>query len=393
MSCSCTVLHVVAARPNFMKVAPVLRALDARPGFRTVLVHTGQHYDTSMSDAFFSDLGIRTPDLNLGVGSGTHGAQTAGVIAALEPHLLAERPELVLVAGDVNSTLAAALAAAKLCIPVAHLEAGLRSGDRTMPEELNRILTDQLAELCLTPSPDADENLLREGIAPDRIHFVGNAMIDSLLRELPGARRDGVLAELGLERGRYAVATLHRPSNVDDRATLAEIVAALEQIAERVPVVFPAHPRTAARLEEFGLAAGRVRRIDPIGYRRMLALLEGAGAVLTDSGGIQEETTVLGVPCLTLRDSTERPVTVTHGTNRLVPERSRGAIARAFSEAWGEAWGVGTEGRHPALWDGGTGERVADVLAAWWAGTPSPWPAAVRPVRPAPPAFGGAAAR
>ena len=208
MSRSCTVLHVVAARPNFMKVAPVLRALDARPGFRTVLVHTGQHYDASMSDAFFSDLGIRTPDLNLGVGSGTHGAQTAGVIAALEPHLLAERPELVLVAGDVNSTLAAALAAAKLCIPVAHLEAGLRSGDRTMPEELNRILTDQLAELCLTLSPDADENLLREGIAPERIHFVGNAMIDSLLRELPGARREGVLAELGLERGRYAVATL-----------------------------------------------------------------------------------------------------------------------------------------------------------------------------------------
>jgi UDP-N-acetylglucosamine 2-epimerase (non-hydrolysing) len=274
------------------------------------------------------------------------------------------------VAGDVNSTLAAALTAAKLGIPVAHLEAGLRSGDRSMPEELNRLLTDQLADVCLTPSRDADENLLREGIPAERIHFVGNAMIDSLLKELPGARALGVSQELGLERGRYAVATLHRPANVDDRGVLTAIVQALEEIARRVPVVFPVHPRTAARLDEFGIVLTRVGRIEPAGYGRMLGLLEAAGAVLTDSGGIQEETTVLGVPCLTLRDTTERPITVSQGTNRLVPERTRAAIVRAFGEAWGSITGD----RRPDRWDGATGERVADVLAAWWAGAPSPWP-------------------
>jgi UDP-N-acetylglucosamine 2-epimerase (non-hydrolysing) len=372
----CTVLHVVAARPNFMKVAPVLRALEARAGFRTVLVHTGQHYDEAMSDAFFAELGIRPPDANLAVGSGTHAQQTAGVMTALEPRLAASPPDLVLVAGDVNSTLAAALTAAKLGIPVAHLEAGLRSGDRSMPEELNRILTDQLADVCLTPSPDADENLLREGIAAQRIHFVGNAMIDSLLRELPRVRALGAPGSLGLERGGYALVTLHRPANVDDRAVLGGIAEALEEIARRVPVVFPVHPRTAGRLAEFGIELRGVRRIEPAGYLRMLGLMEAAGAVLTDSGGIQEETTVLGVPCLTLRDTTERPITVTQGTNRLVPERTASAILRAF----GEAWGTSPVGRRPDRWDGATGERVADVIAAWWSGAPSPWPGSDRAV-------------
>src|SRR5688572_14276111 len=339
-----------------MKVAPVLRALDARRRFRSILVHTGQHYDERMSEAFFGDLGIRPPDANLGVGSGSHGEQTAAVITALEPYLAAQPPDLMLVVGDVNSTLAAALTAAKLGVPVAHLEAGLRSGDRSMPEEINRVLTDQLAELCLTPSPDGDENLLREGISAARIHFVGNVMIDSLLWHLPRARELAAPTALGLERGRYVLVTLHRPSNVDRREVLVEIVAALEEIAARVPVVFPVHPRTAARLQEFGIELVRVRRVEPLGYLEMLGLLESAGTVLTDSGGIQEETTVLGVPCLTLRDTTERPITVTHGTNRLVPERSRVAVLEAFAEAWGAS----TEGRIPHRWDGRAAERVAD---------------------------------
>ena len=368
-----TVLHVVGARPNFMKVAPVLRALDSREGFRSVLVHTGQHYDAHMSDAFFRDLGIRAPDANLAVGSGGHGAQTAGVMAALEPLLVAEIPDLVLVVGDVNSTLAAALTATKLHIPVAHLEAGLRSGDRSMPEEINRLLTDQIADLCLTPSRDADESLAREGIAAERVHFVGNVMIDSLLSHLPRARDLAVPASMGLERGRYVVVTLHRPSNVDQREDLSAILEALEEIASRVPVVFPVHPRTAGRLEGFRLPLRRVCAVAPMGYLAMLGLLDGAGTVITDSGGIQEETTVLGVPCLTLRDTTERPVTITHGTNRLVPDRSKAAILEAF----GEAWGSPTEGRCPELWDGATAERIADVLTAWRDGSPSPWPGAV----------------
>ena len=365
-----TVLHVVGARPNFMKVAPVLRALDARKGFRSTLVHTGQHYDAYMSASFFEDLGIRPPDVNLGVGSGSHAEQTAAVMTALEPYLAAAPPDLVLVVGDVNSTLAAALTAAKLNIPVAHLEAGLRSGDRSMPEEINRVLTDQLAELCLTPSRDGDANLLREGIPGERIHFVGNVMIDTLVWHLPRARELAVPAGMALERGRYVVVTLHRPSNVDQKDRLLGIVEALDEIAAKVPVIFPVHPRTAACLDGFGITLKKVRIVEPMGYVRMLGLLEGAGTVLTDSGGIQEETTVLGVPCLTLRDSTERPVTLTHGTNRLVPDRGRASILEAF----GEAWGSPTEGRRPELWDGAAAVRVADVLAARLDGTPSPWP-------------------
>ena len=281
-----TVLHVVGARPNFMKVAPVLRALDARKGFRSTLVHTGQHYDAHMSASFFDDLQIPPPDVNLGVGSGSHGTQTAAVMSALEPHLVAEPPDVVLVVGDVNSTLAAALTAAKLNIPVAHVEAGLRSGDRSMPEEINRVLTDQVAELCLTPSPDAADNLLREGIPGERIHFVGNVMVDSLVWQLPPARDLAVPAEMGLERGRYVVVTLHRPSNVDLRETLLGIVEALDEIAAKVPVIFPVHPRTAARLDGFGITLRNVRMVEPMGYVHMLGLLEGAGCVLTDSGGV-----------------------------------------------------------------------------------------------------------
>ena len=367
-----SVLHVVGARPNFMKVAPVMRALDARKGFRSILVHTGQHYDAQMSASFFDDLQIPAPDLNLGVGSGSHGAQTAAVMSALEPHLIAESPDVVLVVGDVNSTIAAALTAAKLNIPVAHVEAGLRSGDRSMPEEINRVLTDQVAELCLTPSPDAADNLQREGIPGERIHFVGNVMVDSLVWHLPSARDLAVPAEMGLERGRYVVVTLHRPSNVDRRETLLGIVEALDEIAAKVPVIFPVHPHTAARLDGFGIPLRNVRAVEPMGYVSMLGLLEGAGSVLTDSGGVQEETTVLGVPCLTLRDSTERPVTLSLGTNRLVPDRSRASILEAF----GQAWGSPTEGRRPELWDGAAAERIVDVLEAWRDGSPSPWPGA-----------------
>ena len=367
-----TVLHVVGARPNFMKVAPVLRALEARKGFRSILVHTGQHYDEHMSASFFDDLQIPHPDVNLGVGSGSHGTQTAAVMSALEPRLVAEPPDIVLVVGDVNSTLAAALTAAKLNIPVAHVEAGLRSGDRSMPEEINRVLTDQVAELCLTPSSDAADNLLREGIPGERIHFVGNVMVDSLDWHLPPARELAVPAEMDLERGRYVVVTLHRPSNVDRSETLLGIVEALDEIAAKVPVIFPVHPRTAARLDGFGITLRNVRMVAPMGYVHMLGLLEGAGCVLTDSGGVQEETTVLGVPCLTLRDSTERPVTLSLGTNRLVPDRSRASILEAF----GAAWGSPAEGRRPELWDGAAAERIVDVLEAWRDGSSSPWPGA-----------------
>ncbi len=360
-----TVLHVVGARPNFMKIAPVLRALDGRDDIRSVLVHTGQHYDDAMSRAFFDDLGIPDADHHLGVGSGTHAAQTAGVLAALEPVLVDEAPDLVMVVGDVNSTVAGALAAVKLHIPVAHLEAGLRSGDRRMPEEINRILTDQMSDLCLTPSRDAEPNLRGEGIDEGRIHFVGNVMIDTLLRILPDVR-DSAPPVDGLEEGGYVVVTLHRPSNVDDPGTLVGLVRALEEIAGRVPVVFPMHPRTRQRLDDAGLDLDGVRVLEPVGYREMLSLQSRAGLVLTDSGGIQEETTVLGVPCLTLRDSTERPVTVSEGTNRLVPDRSPEAVLAAFDEAWG---GAG-EARRPEGWDGHAAERVADVVEAWAGRTP-----------------------
>jgi UDP-N-acetylglucosamine 2-epimerase (non-hydrolysing) len=357
------IVHVVAARPNYMKIAPVMRAV-ARAGFaEQVLVHTGQHYDPSMSEIFFTDLGMAPPDVHLGVGSGTHAEQTGRVMIGFEKICMERRPDLVLVAGDVNSTLACAIAAAKLQIPSAHLEAGLRSFDMSMPEEVNRIVVDRIARILLTPSADADENLRREGTAEDRIFPVGNVMIDTLLGYLEAAKATGTPRRLGLEGRRYVALTLHRPSNVDDPVVLGRILGALEEIQRDATIVFPIHPRTRKQLASFGLA-GRVaampdlRLCDPLGYLEFLGLMAGAALVVTDSGGLQEESTALGIPCLTLRENTERPVTVTEGTNTVVgtdPVRIVAEARRALS-------GTGKAGRIPALWDGRASERVAEVL-------------------------------
>ncbi len=352
------VLHVVGARPNFMKIAPILRVADAEPGWDNVLIHTGQHYDEGMSSAFFRDLGIRAPDESLGVGSGSHANQTARVMVEMERVILERKADLVVVVGDVNSTLAAALAAAKLGVKVAHVEAGLRSHDRSMPEELNRLLTDQLADFCLTPSRDADANLLREGILRERIFFVGNIMIDSLLVVIKHARTLSLATDLGLVRGEYVLATIHRPSNVDDRAQLEEILGALRVISNSHPVILPMHPRTRERVTGFGLETGSIRVMEPIGYVESLHLQDGAAVVITDSGGLQEETTVLGVPCVTLRDSTERPVTVTEGTNELVPVRNTQQIVNAFGRAISKV----RSPRRPEGWDGRTAERIVQIL-------------------------------
>ena len=351
------ILHVVGARPNFMKVAPVLREMDRRGSARNLLLHSGQHYDDDMSDAFFRDLDIRRPDIHLGVGSGSHGKQTAEVLSKTEEVLLDGQWDMVVVVGDVNSTVAAALAAAKLGIPVAHVEAGLRSRDRSMPEELNRIVTDQLSDLCLTPSRDGDANLRAEGIQEERIRFVGNVMIDTLLHTLEDVRLTDPLFP-DLVAGEYAVVTLHRPSNVDDPDQLREIVSALKEIGQDVELLFPVHPRTAKALEANNIDLGEIQVLPPLGYRQMLALQADAGLVLTDSGGMQEETTVLGVPCLTLRSTTERPITIDQGTNRLVPVRSRDAILSAFSETWGRGVSVG----RPEGWDGQAAVRIADAI-------------------------------
>jgi UDP-N-acetylglucosamine 2-epimerase (non-hydrolysing) len=356
---SARVVVVAGARPNFMKIAPLLREMRARGGFEVKLVHTGQHYDAAMSDAFFADLGIPEPDVNLGVGSGSHGEQTAEVLRGMEAELLRDRPAAVIVVGDVNSTIAAALAAAKLQIPVAHVEAGLRSFDRTMPEEINRVLTDQISDWLFTTEPEAEVNLLREGIARSRIHFVGNVMIDTLRANLERARQQGTLSRLGLVPKGYAVLTLHRPSNVDEPERLRSLFRVLEEIHQELPVVFPVHPRTKAAIAR-GLdgQAPKLRTTDPLGYLEFLELMSEARLVLTDSGGIQEETTTLGVPCLTLRDNTERPVTCTHGTNVLVgsdPERIR-AEARKILQGRSKA------GTMPEGWDGLAARRIVDVL-------------------------------
>lgn len=358
-----TIIHVVGARPNFIKIAPLLRELEQRGRSRNLLVHTGQHYDPEMSDDFFQDLGIRRPDENLGVGSGSHGKQTAAVLDRIEEILQEVAPDLLVVVGDVNSTLAASLAAVKLHISVAHVEAGLRSGDLGMPEEINRILTDSISLFLLTPSEDADENLRAEGLPDTRIHRVGNIMIDSLLRHLEVAEGLNPIQQLGLSRGAYALATLHRPGNVDDPDQLREIASAFREIAAELPLVFPLHPRTAERVKRFGVDLGETRVLEPVGYLTMLALQKGAAIVLTDSGGIQEETTVLGVPCLTLRRSTERPITISRGTNRLVPERSREEIVRAFRGTLENPPAT----TRPELWDGQTAVRIADVFEGWWA--------------------------
>jgi UDP-N-acetylglucosamine 2-epimerase (non-hydrolysing) len=360
------VINVVGARPNFMKVAPVVEAMERRAKeFAPLVVHTGQHYDALMSDAFFQDLGLPEPDVYLGVGSGSHAQQTASVIQLFEPVVLREQPDWVLVVGDVNSTLASALVCSKLGIRVAHVEAGLRSRDRSMPEEINRLLTDQLADLLLTPSTDADRNLLAEGIPQERIRLVGNVMIDSLLKHLALAEASRVREELDVEERDYAVVTLHRPSNVDDAATLRRILSALERIGERLPLIFPAHPRTRKMLAEFGLleglrASARVRVVEPLGYVDFLRLYSGARLVLTDSGGIQEETTALGIPCLTLRENTERPVTVELGTNRIVGTDDARIVSEA--EAALERARLGEAPRVPPLWDGRTAERILDAL-------------------------------
>jgi UDP-N-acetylglucosamine 2-epimerase (non-hydrolysing) len=351
------VLHVVGARPNFMKLAAVYAALRAR-GVRQTVVHTGQHYDPEMSEVFFLDLDLPPPDLDLEVGSGSHAKQTAEIMLRLEPVLLDLKPDVVLVYGDVNSTVAAALVAAKLLIPLGHVEAGLRSFDRTMPEEVNRVVTDALADWLFTPSADANENLGREGIPQSKIRFVGNVMIDTLVRFLPRAEAPKELR--GLER--YALVTLHRPSNVDDALMLGRIFKELRELATDLPVVFPVHPRTRRRTREFGLelqAANGLRLLGPLSYLEFLGLEKRATLVITDSGGVQEETTFLGVPCLTLRKNTERPVTVTQGTNLLIGEE----LERICLEARAILEGRWKQGRVPELWDGKAAERIANVLA------------------------------
>ena len=355
------VVHVVGARPNFIKMAPLIDTLRRRGVHRQLVVHTGQHYDQRMSEEILNDLGFPKPDYSLGVGSGSHGEQTAKVLMAFEEILLEERPALVVVAGDVNSTLACALAASKLGIPVAHLEAGLRSGDWSMPEEINRVLTDRLSDVLLTHSPEAEANLEAEGVDVSRVRYVGNTMIDSLRRFEAQARERAAWRAHGVERGGYVLVTLHRPSNVDEPHRLSEIVSALAEIGNRSPVIFPVHPRTRARLSDASLLdrltnAG-VRCVDPVGYLDFLSLQAGAGAIVTDSGGVQEEASALGVDCYTLRANTERPVTITHGTNELLGD-TPAALLR-----------IGLSRRPPTpcaipLWDGHAAERAADALTA-----------------------------
>ena len=354
------IIHVVGARPNFMKAAPVLRALQGFPQVLQVMVHTGQHYDANMSGVFFAELGIPEPDLNLQVGSGSHAQQTAAIMSRFEPIVLERQPEMVLVYGDVNSTLAAVLVCAKLLVPVAHVEAGLRSFDRTMPEEINRLVTDQLADLLLTPSLDGNENLRREGIPEDRIRFVGNVMIDTLVKLLPQAQ-----SQLPKDLPpRYVLVTMHRPSNVDDSIFLRELLQTLDEIGHDLPVIFPIHPRTRQRIVDFGLKLSnneRVRLTEPLSYLQFLALQSKSTAVISDSGGIQEETTYLGVPCFTLRENTERPVTTTFGTNVLVG-RSMEKLRQEIKKILG---GDRRPSSVPPLWDGHAAERVADAVVAW----------------------------
>jgi UDP-N-acetylglucosamine 2-epimerase (non-hydrolysing) len=358
------ILNVVGARPNFMKIAPVMEEMLRRPqSMQPLLVHTGQHYDQAMSDSFFADLQIPRPDINLEVGSASHAEQTARIMLAFEHVLQDHQPDWVVVVGDVNSTMAATLVASKMLVKVAHIEAGLRSFDRTMPEEINRLVTDALADLLLTPSPDADANLLREGVAKEKIRFVGNVMIDTLYGNLERAKTSQVLERLQLQPKAYCAMTLHRPSNVDDRATLEGILEALAVVQERLPMVFPMHPRTRARLAEFGLTEklNRLTKLvvtEPLGYLDFLQLYSNSRLVLTDSGGIQEETTALGIPCLTLRHNTERPITITQGTNRVVGN-DKEVIKR---EALQALENPPSSAPRPALWDGQAARRIVDSI-------------------------------
>lgn len=359
------VINVVGARPNFMKVAPIVEAMKRREReFAPLVVHTGQHYDATMSDAFFSDLDLPEPDVFLGVGSASHASQTAAVMERFEPVVIKEKPDWVVVVGDVNSTLACALVCVKLGVKVAHVEAGLRSRDRTMPEEINRLLTDQIADLLFTPSADANDNLLAEGISAERIRLVGNVMIDSLYKHLECSRQSRIKGVLDLKNQGYAVLTLHRPSNVDDPLTFGRIFDALEKISEQLPIVFPVHPRTRKTIAKLGFAErlkkiGGLRLVDPLGYLDFLNLYSGAQLVLTDSGGIQEETSVLGVPCVTLRENTERPITVTMGTNTIAGTDTDKIVTAAFAAL--------KQKSRPTvnipLWDGKTADRILDALS------------------------------
>jgi len=359
------ILAVCGARPNFIKIAALVRAFAADPRLETYLVHTGQHYSASMDRCFFEQLHIPRPDINLNVGSGSHAVQTARIMERFEPIVLAQEPDGVLVVGDVNSTLAAALVAAKLGVPVIHVEAGLRSFDRSMPEEVNRIVTDALSDLLFVTERSALANLEREGIDRSKIHFVGNVMIDTLQAHLAQAAESKILERLELQPQEFAVLTLHRPGNVDDREVIGGICGALEEIQKTLPIVFPLHPRTRTNLERMGLlemfsSLPGLRLLDPLGYLDFLRLLAEAAIVLTDSGGIQEETTALGIPCLTLRENTERPVTIEQGTNRLVgtdPQRILNAYREVLSER--------PTGRVPELWDGHAAERIAKILVEW----------------------------
>jgi len=352
--------HVIGARPNFMKVAPVHSALAAKKGISQGIIHTGQHYDAAMSDIFFNQLGIPAPDFNLGVGSASHARQTAEIMIRLESVFIEEKPDLVLVYGDVNSTVAAALVCSKLLIPIGHVEAGLRSFDRTMPEEINRILTDRISDYLFTPSEDGNENLAHEGIPEDKIFLVGNVMIDTLVRLLPLADGSEICRSLRLIDKPYTLVTLHRPSNVDDSRDLLKTLDALNEIADGIDVIFPVHPRTRQIMQEAGEMkfSDRFHFIDPVGYVEFLGLQKGASLLITDSGGIQEETTYLGVPCITVRENTERPITVNIGSNILVGRD----VERLKLEAKAILGGKVKKSEIPPLWDGKAGERIATVI-------------------------------
>jgi len=356
------IINVVGARPNFMKIAPLMAAYEDNPSVQPLLVHTGQHYDETMSDLFFRQLGIPEPDINLGVGSASHAAQTAGIMTAFEPVVLDYRPDAVVVVGDVNSTIACGLVAVKLGVKLAHVEAGLRSRDRTMPEEINRLLTDAISDFLFVTEKSGRENLLAEGVDASKIFFVGNVMIDTLLRNKAKADESGILEELGL-RGDYAALTLHRPSNVDDPVVLGRLLDALDAIQTDMPIIFPIHPRTRKNLAQSALGdrvdnMPNLRLLDPIGYLDFLKLMSEARLVLTDSGGIQEETTILKVPCITLRENTERPITAEVGSNTVVGtnvEKILGAYRRIIS-------GDARESQTPELWDGRAAERIVKIL-------------------------------